>query len=142
MNLSTKQKKYTNSLRRSDWILPILLPSLLIGLFYLTKDLPGFMEKVFRGLTVPIGNQLAKWTSPIPFSLGEALLILLILGSVLHILRGVWVPAEKRERIRSLLVRTVHVAGICLWLWAGVSWLWNIGYFVPGISETLDLERG
>ena len=142
MSLSTKQNNCTHALRRSDWILPILLPSLLIGLFYLTKDLPGFMEKVFRGLTVPIGNQLTKWTSSIPFSLGEALIVLLILWSILHILRGLWVPAEKKERLRGLLVRTVHVAGIGLWLWAGVSWLWNIGYFVPGISETLDLERG
>lgn len=142
MDLSTNQKNFMRVLRRISRSLPALLPGLLIALFYLTKDLSDFMEKIFRGITVPVGNRLSQWTSPIPFSLGEALIVLLILWSILHILRGFWAPVEKRKRLRNLLVRTAHVAIVCLWLWAGICWLWNIGYFVPGIPETLPLERG
>ncbi len=141
MNVSQEHKSKFSGSGLFPWALS-LVPALLIVLFYLFRSHTSLMESVFRGFTVPAGNRLAQWTSPLPFSAGEALGLLLILWATFRTLRGLWLSVVKRKGLRPLIRGILPVLLLSLWLWAALCWLWNIGYCMPGLAETLHLDRG
>ncbi len=123
------------------WLTAAVFPGLPVALFYGLKSRASLMEAVFRGFTVPAGARLAQWTSPLPFSLGEALGILLVLWGSFSLLRGLWLFAMKGKGLRPLLKSLGRLAILLLWLWAAFCWLWNIAYWVPGFAASQQIQR-
>ncbi|MDI9492344.1 MAG: DUF3810 domain-containing protein [Bacillota bacterium] len=142
MDHSSSTIKSKRTLSKPTWILSAVLPILLILLLGFLKAHPKILESIFHRFTIPVRSALTQLTSPIPFSLTEILWILLVFWSILHIIRGFWSILKKKEKGPALFIRMARVAILGLWLLAGLSWLWNIGYYVPGLPEALHLERG
>ncbi len=138
----SKNKKTSSARKifRPAQITAVLLPAALVLLFYATKNMPTFMDLAFRNLTIPAASLLTGWTSPIPFSVGEGLLILLILCSGLQLILGLKAAAQKKSFL-PLQKPLIAAAAVLLWSWAGFCWLWSIAYTMPGIPQIMGLER-
>lgn len=138
----SKNNKYISArkLFRPVQCLAVLLPAVLVLLFYGTKNAPTLMDQVFRNVTVPVAGLLTGWTSTISFSLGEGLLILLMLWAAFQWIRGLG-AAIRTKSLKPLQKRLIVATAVLLWSWAGFCWLWSIAYTIPGIPRVMGLER-
>lgn len=138
----SKNNKHTSArkLFRPVQCLAVLLPAVLVLLFYGTKNAPALMDQAFRNVTVPVAGLLTGWTSPIPFSLGEGLLILLVLWAAFQWTRGLG-AAIRTKSLKPLQKPLIVATAVLLWSWAGFCWLWSIAYTIPGIPRVMGLER-
>ncbi len=140
--MTSKNNKHISArkLFRPVQCLAVLIPAVLVLLFYGTKNAPALMGQVFRNVTVPAAGLLTGWTSPIPFSLGEGLLILLVLWTAFQWTRDL-VAAIRTKSLKPLQKRLIVAAAVLFWFWAGFCWLWSIAYTIPGIPRVMGLER-
>ena len=119
----------------------LALPLLLVGLFQLWKDDPALMEGWVFGWMAPLEQALGRLYAPVPFSVGEFLLALLLGGSLVWLIRALILAARRRAG-RPLLRRLAALLAVWLWLWAGVCWLWSAAYQVPSFAQRAGIETG
>lgn len=85
----------------------------------------------------PLAQSIGKITALFPFSLGELVVILGVLGLVFYSLFRIYQFFRKGKPLYSLFALLLS---LCLWLWAGMSWLWNPLYYVPTLASRMDLD--
>ena len=119
----------------------LALPLLLVGLFQLWKDDVALMEGWVFGWMAPLEQALGRLCAPVPFSVGELLLALLLGGSLVWLIRALLLAARRRSG-RCLPRRLAALLAVWLWLWAGVCWLWNAAYQVPSFAQRAGVETG
>lgn len=120
--------------RRQKWIfwLSVIIPLVLICLFYAFRNHSPTMifwsEQVLPSLIHPWG----KLTALLPFSLGEATIILAVLAFPSILL---W---QKYHSKGLAFLKIIPI--LLLWLGAGLCWLWNPLYYVPTLAQRSGLD--
>jgi hypothetical protein len=119
----------------------IVLPGILLALFHVLKDDLDLMQTVMANFSAPLRSFLAEITSVVPLPVGELLFLCFAVFSTLYIIRGLLL-FFKNPSARPLHVkRILTVLSVALWIGAGFSWLWSIGYYVPGFAQANRLGR-
>lgn len=130
-------------MKRRNWILTaaLILPLLLMLLFRLLKDDQTVMDRWVFGVIAPVEQFFGRVWAVVPFSAAEALVVLFLVGSVLWLIRAV--AGLARERVGSaFLRRLLALAALCLWLLAGLNWLWNAAYYASTFAQRSGLTVG
>jgi len=130
-------------MKKRNWILAVatILPLLLMLLFRVLKNDPSLMRGWVFGVMAPVEQRLGRIWAVVPFSMAEAMASIFIVGSLCWLIRAVVRLVRVRawkEFMRSLLA----LAALCLWLLAGLDWLWNAAYYAPGFAQRSGLEPG
>lgn len=114
-------------------VLPLAVPAALIGLFYLLRGNQALMEGWVTQILAPVAQFSGRFWSIFPFSVAEVLVTLGVAWLILWPVRALW---KKKWR------RMTAWAAVLLWLWCGLSWLWNAAYYAQSFSQRSGLEAG
>ena len=86
-----------------------------------------------NGFYPAVQTTVTTWTNHVPFALGDALLVAVILAAIAY-----WYVSLRKSRpwpaFARVLLRTAAFAGF-LYVWFSIAWGWN--YDRPGLSTTL-----
>ncbi|MFI3253308.1 MAG: DUF3810 domain-containing protein [Eubacteriales bacterium] len=126
--------------RAFPWLsfLSLLLPLCLVILFYITRNNWKIMLWWTETILPYLAHPLGKLTALVPFSVGEFLVIALVLGIIFNSCRQIYRKIYKGYP----LVNPSHIfffLSLALWIWASMSWMWNVLYYVPTLAERSDL---
>ena len=121
-------------------IAAILLPLVLIGLFFLTRRSRAVMDLWVFSILRPVAQAVGRLWSVVPFSGMEVLIVLCLAGSVLWLIRGLVLVIGQRDG-RAFLRRILALAAVWLWLWCGLCWLWNVAYYASTFTQRSGLSR-
>ncbi len=116
-------------------LIPFVLTLLFNPLSNQTLFLLWWTETALPFLLKPIRHL----TAMVSFSIGELVLMLLFLFVLVEIPWRIYETFHKGYPL-------VHpweigfVSGICLWFWAGITWLWNPLYYVPSLAEKANID--
>ena len=116
----------------------LVLPLALMGLFRLLRGDRAVMDRWVFGVAAPVEQALGRLWSVIPWSGAEGLAVLFVLGSALWLVRAAVRLVRERAR-RAFLRRLLALAAVCLWLLAGLDWLWNAAYYASDFSQRSGL---
>lgn len=136
--METKKKNINRA-----WLLTgaITLPAAQIILFKLLNRNQTFMSGWVRLIMAPLEQALGQLWSHLPFSVAEVLTALFLSCCIIWLVRAAVLLFRRREII--LFLRRLMALGIvCLWLWAGLCWLWNAAYYIPSFAQREALETG
>ena len=130
-------------MKKRDWVLAATLvpPLLLMLLFQLLKDDRAAMDRWVFGIMAPVEQFLGRVWAVVPFSAAEALTALFLVGSALWLIRAV-VRLVRERAGRAFFRRLLALAALCLWLLAGLDWLWNAAYYASTFAQRSGLEAG
>jgi len=130
-------------MKKRNWILAVtlLLPAALMLLFRVLKDNGPFMERWVFGIVAPVEQFLGRIWAAVPVSGAEILTALTIAGAVVWL---IWtlVRLIRRRSLRDCFRRLVALGAVCLWLLAGLDWLWNAAYYAPSFAQRSGLQTG
>lgn len=117
----------------------LLLPLVLVGLFYLVIQNRAWINGWVFGVMAPLEQALGRFWSLLPFSVAEVLTALFLTGSVVWI---IWTTVDgiRRRSGRRTLRRVLALASAWLWLWCGLCWLWNGAYYADTFAQRAGLE--
>lgn len=115
------------------------LPLLPISLFYLLRTNQTAMSGWVFGIIGPLEQLLGRLWSIFPFSVGEYMLGLFLLGCLLWVVR-ICVLLWKEWKAVPCLRRLAALVSAWLWVWAGLCWLWNAAYYAPTFTQRAGLE--
>lgn len=116
----------------------LVLPLLFMGLFHLLKGSRAVMDAWVFGVMGPAEQFLGRLWSVFPFSVAEVLAAVFLLGGALWLV--LCVVQLLRGRIGAFARRLMAFGAVCLWLLAGLDWLWNAGYYASDLSQRMGLE--
>lgn len=140
MNISDRYKHPKRKFSwRCFWILGLALPLVLVALFYALRGQAGLMLWWTETCLAPVAHGLGRLCSLLPFSFGEAFVVLFAL-TVLGLLGY---RAFRFFVHRESFLRKTHLAlivGFLLWIWVLLSWMWNVLYYVPTFAQRSNLE--
>lgn len=127
-------------MKRRMWIwgAALGLPVVLLGLFRLLKQDRDLMNRWVFGVAAPVEQFFGRLWSIVPFSVAEMLTAATLLGGLFWLLRALVCLAIQR-RLRSFVRRLLVLGTVCLWLLAGLDWLWNATYYAQGFATRAEL---
>lgn len=117
----------------------LFLPSLLLILFYCLRHKWTIMLWWTEHILPTVAHGLGKLSALFPFAIGELLLIVLIVAAVSMVCYRVYGYVRKGDVLASPRL-LLYLLSFCLWLWAGLCWLWNVLYYVPTLAQRSNLE--
>ena len=125
------------------WLIPALpLPILGIALFYILRDNRSLMNIWVSRFMAPVEQFLGRIWSIFPFSVTELIIAAILVSGVVWVIRAVVLLIRQRA-LRSFLKRLTVVVSVALWLWCGLCWCWNPGYYASSFAEKSGLtSRG
>ena len=116
-----------------------LLGALVIALHLLFRHDSERMRALSEGFVQPLHHRLAALTAPLPFSLAELLIALLIVAVIVYIIfevSGLVRSGEKGRRLYRMLMR---LAALGLAVYAGFCLLWGVYYYGDDFVEKSGL---
>lgn len=119
--------------------LALALPALLLGLFYLLRGSQAAMDAWVFGVMAPVEQALGRLWSLLPFSGMELWIALVLLGSLVWLARAIFLAVRTRDW-RKTLRRLLALGAAFLWLWCGISWMWNAAYGASTFQQRSGLE--
>lgn len=130
-------------MKKRDRILTValLLPATLMLLFRVLKGNGPFMERWVFGVMAPVEQFFGRMWAAVPISVAEILSVLVLLGGILWFGRAV-LQLMRERAMCPFLRRLLVLAALCLWLMAGLDWLWNAAYYAPSFARRGGLEPG
>ncbi len=117
----------------------LVLPGCLVGLFYVLKNKWEVMLWWAETALPKIAHPLGKISSLVPFSVGEVLVVLLVVSLVLAVVSHLRQVYHREDSLVNPS-KIIALCSLCLWLWAGMCWLWNVLYYVPSFAQRTGLE--
>lgn len=121
-----------------SWAAGLGLPVVLMGLFRLLKHDRSLMERWVFGVVAPVEQRLGRLWSMVSFSVAEVLAAAALLGGLFWLLRAL-VCLVVQRRLRPFVRRVLALGAVCLWLLAGLDWLWNAAYYTQGVADRAGL---
>ena len=130
-------------MKKRNWILAValLLPVALMMLFRVLNKNGPFMERWVFGIVAPMEQLLGRIWAVVPMSGAELLTALTLAGAAIWLIWTV-VRLIRERSFRGFLRRLLALAAVCLWLLAGLDWLWNAAYYAPTFAQRSGLEPG
>lgn len=119
----------------------LILPLLLVGLFYLLRDNRAAMDFWVFSVLAPVAQGMGRMWSWVPFSVMEVMVTAAIGGTVLWLLRAV-VLAVKQRQGKAFLRRLLALGAAWLWVWCCLCWMWNVTYYASTFSQRSGLNAG
>ena len=120
------------------WLAALGLPVGLMASFQLLRADAALMERWVLGVLTPLEQGLGRLWSFAPFSVAELLSAAVLLGGLVWLVRAV-VCLVRGRQLRPFVRRLLAVGAVCLWLLAGLDWLWNAAYYTPGFAPRAGL---
>ena len=120
------------------WPAALGLPAVLMVLFRLLRSDAEIMERWVLGVMAPLEQRLGRLWSVVPFSVAEVLSAAALLGGVFWLVRAM-VCLVRQRRLRPFIRRLLAMGAVCLWLLAGLDWLWNAAYYAHGFARRAGL---
>ncbi len=130
-------------MKKRDGLLAValLLPAALMLLFRVLKENSTIMQRWVFEVMAPVEQFFGRMWAKMPVSMAEILSVLVLLGGILWFGRAVLQLMQERT-VRPFLRRLLALAALCLWLMAGLDWLWNAAYYAPSFARRGGLEPG
>lgn len=116
-------------------IIPIVF-SVVYNISYTNKN---FANWWVSSVLKPTAQTFSGIVNFIPFSLGEVIVICLIIFTVAYLIRTI-VISVKRKQIKYSVRFVAYVLSAVLWIQAGMSWCWNITYYADTFTELSEIE--
>lgn len=117
----------------------ILLPIVMILLFYLFRNQTKVMEGwVNTGLAFCV-RWMGSVSSLFPFSLGEGIFLALGGGLIVFLLSRIYLCFCVGQPF-LIVQHGVFLLSLVLWLWAWMCWFWNPLYYIPSFAERSGLD--
>lgn len=130
-------------MKKRNWTLAaaLLLPTVLILLFRGLKNNGPAMEYWVFHVIAPVEQFLGRMWAIIPVSGAEILAACAIISGAAWV---IWTLVRLiRERsLGNVWRRLLALAAVCLWLLAGLDWLWNAAYYAHSFARRSGLEVG
>lgn len=117
----------------------VTIPLALVILFEVLKNNSSLMSDWVFGIMAPVERFWGRLWSVFPFSVAEALTALFLTGCVVWLARSIVLAVRNRAPL-PFLRRMLSLVSAWLWLWAGLSWLWNAAYYVPTFAQREGLD--
>ncbi|MBR5489672.1 MAG: DUF3810 domain-containing protein [Oscillospiraceae bacterium] len=138
ISLSTKKK--TNRLRRWFSICPIrhtltIIFALLIGAYFLFRRNEAFLTAIANGFVHPWHKYVSQFCALFPFSLGEAVIIIGVLGIIVYIIIQVAAICRKRNIFLRIYRTAITAAMIFSIVYGGFCTLWGVYYYTADFEE-------
>ena len=118
-----------------------MLPAVLMLLFRVLKDNGSLLERWVFDIVAPVEQFLGRMWAVVPMSGAELLAALTLAGAAVWLVWSVVRLIQERS-FCGLLRRLLALAAVCLWLLAGLDWLWNAAYYAPGFAQRSGLQAG
>lgn len=118
--------------------LSLILPLILIGLFFPLRSHRSFIDVwVFR-VAGPFEQFCGQVCSVFPFSIVEAAAVFLILATLCTL---IWALAGlyRNRQAKPFLRRVGMLLAVWLWILAAFYWLWNAAYYASTFSQRSGL---
>lgn len=120
----------------------ILLAAALAGLclFWAARGSRAWMDAWLAGVSMPVKRTVSAWVDPLPFSVCEASVTVLILFVLFMAGRTVWLAVRRgRNRLGALALHFV-TAGV--WIYLLVCALWGTQYYGTTFAEKAGMSGG
>ena len=106
-----------------------LLGAAVIALHLALRHDHALMSRLSDNYIQPLHHRLARLTAHIPFSLAEALIAVLAVGTIVYIIYEISGLIRKSGKGRRLYRLFMRLAALCLALYAGFCLLWGVYYY-------------
>ena len=142
--MATLQKNRTKTAKpQRSYLAFVLLPLILLAVYYIFCTNKHAADAVLAHFSLPVRRFLGKITTLIPFSVAEIFYILLVIWALFFIVRSVYVIIRsKNSRLKALLKRIIILILVPLYILAGYTWLWSVGYYGSDFSDKSGLVSG
>lgn len=132
---------HTKEQEKVRWLLPVALalPTLLLLLFFLLRGQTGAMEWWVSQILRPVAQGLGRLWAPIPFAVGEGLVILALMLAGGLLVRALVLGVRQRA-LGPLLQRLGALAAAGLWVWTGLCWMWSAAYYADTFTQRSGLK--
>ena len=127
--------------KRRNWGLAaaLVLPVVLILLFRVLKEYPAVMDRWVFGFMGPVEQALGRMLARVRLSVAELMAAALLVWVCLWL---VWTVAQviRKRAWGRFVCRLLVLLAVCLWLVAGLDWLWNAAYYASDFTRRSGLE--
>lgn len=114
------------------------IPASLCLLFSLTKGNRDFMDFWVYQVMGPVERFWGRIWGIVPFSGMELWIASALIGSVVWLLRALFLLLRGRD-VKKFLRRIFSYLTLCLWVLAAFNWLWNAAYYASSFSQRSGL---
>ena len=121
------------------WPAALGIPALGIALFYLLRHNRLLVDSWRDHIMQPVEQFLGRIWAVFPFSVAEVLIAAAITGIVVWVVRALILLLLQRNG-RTFLKRMLVLVSVALWLWCGLCWSWNVGYYASSFRDKSGLS--
>lgn len=121
------------------WGAALGLPVLLMGAFRLLQQDRALMNGWVFGVVAPVEQFFSRLWAIFPCSVAELLVGSGLLTGLFWLVRAL-VLLVLRRRVGQFVRRLLALVAVCLWLLAGLDWLWNATYYADGFALRAGLS--
>jgi hypothetical protein len=132
--------------RARNWasLLPPLtclaIGSILLGIFWLTRQHQSWMNWIIQHITTPFKQALARLCDLAPFAVGEVIWALVALAALVFLVRTVYLLIRREDRLLRLLRRVLALGACLVLIYCGYTVLWGINYYGDNFSDLSGIE--
>ena len=109
-----------------------------LGGFWLARSHRPAMDFWVERVSMPVKRGLSALADPLPFSLCEAGVTVLIAGALVLLIRAIWLSAHGQPA--ALGAWGLHLAVLLLWIYVGVCALWGTQYYAASFAEKAGMD--
>ena len=109
-----------------------------LGGFWLARSHRPVMDFWVERVSMPVKRGLSTLADPLPFSLCEAGVTVLIAGALVLLIRAIWLSAHGQPA--ALGAWGLHLAVLLLWIYVGVCALWGTQYYAASFAEKAGMD--
>ena len=125
------------------YIIPVLIPMLLQGLYLLTRNNRRLMNGVIRYMTNPYKRVMEKITDYLPFAVSEVIYAVLIITVFILLIRSLFFLFKRSIPLKTKLKKVsffCYFVFVCiLWLYVGFTATWGINFYGDSFLESTNL---
>ena len=125
------------------YILLPIIPTALLGLYFLFRGNQAVMEWMIQHITNPYKRGISWLVDWIPFSVAELCYGIAIVGGIAYLVRTIALLILRPGKLLRLVRRVVVLGSVVLILYTGFTLLWGINFYGTSFSEKTGLvDRG
>ncbi len=126
----------------AGWRVPLLFLAagcLAVSAFRLARKNRPVMEWLAGHISMPFKRAASALVDPLPFSGAEAVCLVLGLGALTFLVRGIWRQARGGGGLAACLLA---LGALAVWIYAGVCLLWGVHYYTESFEQKAGMGAG